>query len=559
MGSSEEQLTQQLAYQLTEQIVETGDVSVSCNSSLIEVCIPDDMLCKIFLMLYGVLPFFSTRGLKDTNRVNRRWFHLFKHPLMCFKKGRFTHTLNQFPPTYYVDRGEDWKRFVKAISDAEIIESHLERIEENDTKYAEFLLETMFLFPFQTDVHCNNKTVSKLLGSLYFKRDRSELLGEMEWGRNDDIRKAKKKKGNSNNNRPRRDICKHYRPQTDLIQVAGLFLLSSTALVRAIVYNGGSWAPFKELLRDEEFAKLAIREQPSVLKRVSEWGYCNEVSQELCRLALQQSIHNRSKRQQTDDESIDLSMIPYELITTDICELAYQQIGIKAKDFLNWINFAPKNMVTYDRWLTLVRDYGGRLNVVPEYQRTEELCAMAIQSDSRSIIYCPEEKVTEEMCRIAIKSHPETLSLLPKRFITEEMCLMAIQSDSRSIIYCPEEKVTEEMCRTAIKSHPETLSLLPKRFITEEMCLFAVQNNKCALQFVPNEFKTKEICRIAISKNAFQLLYILPNSDPVETDELSKLAIHQSPEVLKLLPKNKITKEMLLLARARNKELLVKK
>jgi Domain of unknown function (DUF4116) len=175
--------------------------------------------------------------------------------------------------------------------------------------------------------------------------------------------------------------------------------------------------------------------------------------------------------------SINLTQIPEELRTPEICKLAVSQEG----------------------WT---------LGSVPKQLRTPEICKLAVSQEGRALNAVPFNIRTPELCKLAVSQNGRALLFVPEELKTPEICKIAVSQDGVGLLYVPEELITPELCKIAVGQNGNVLWRVPLYERTPEICKIAVSQNGDALQYVPTELKTLEICKIAVRQDNKAIKYV---------------------------------------------------
>ena len=130
------------------------------------------------------------------------------------------------------------------------------------------------------------------------------------------------------------------------------------------------------------------------------------------------------------------------------------------------------------------------LQVLPYNFRTPERCEYAVSKNGTALYDVPEEHKTYDMCLSAVSNSPKhstPVECVPMEFRTYELCLKAVQISGLSLHYVPRELRDEQMCVDAVKANPESLAFVPKEYQTEELILYATKTDSSISRFIKGE------------------------------------------------------------------------
>lgn len=120
---------------------------------------------------------------------------------------------------------------------------------------------------------------------------------------------------------------------------------------------------------------------------------------------------------QGDERS--LSFIPEDMITKKMCEIAVNKNG-KA------LNYVPEDMKK-SFYIDVVKS-GKGFDTIPEEDRTDKLCTLAVETNASEFKFVPEEKKTYSLCLLAVDNNMEMIEKVPENLLDEEIMVRALIS-----------------------------------------------------------------------------------------------------------------------------------
>ena len=127
------------------------------------------------------------------------------------------------------------------------------------------------------------------------------------------------------------------------------------------------------------------------------------------------------------------------------------------------------------------------------------LYAAALTRDGLALKFVTEYDKTGELCMIAVRENGLALNYVPEYLKWTEICLAAFDNDVRALRYFPDhEMINGEMFMTAARDYGLSLKFVPERFKTAAVCYAAVQNTGAAYIYVPEHEKSLDLCLVAI-------------------------------------------------------------
>jgi hypothetical protein len=150
----------------------------------------------------------------------------------------------------------------------------------------------------------------------------------------------------------------------------------------------------------------------------------------------------------------------------------------------------PKELVTEEFCLAVVRKNGYALRYVPVEMRTEAVCRAAVEN-SANLDDVPEKLITEALCFTAVRKEGTALNGIPRKLKTEELCIAAVSQNPIAHRCIPEKLRTEAVYLIVVQKKGDELSEIPKKLRTEAVCIAAVKQNELAINYVPEKLLVK--------------------------------------------------------------------
>jgi hypothetical protein len=173
-----------------------------------------------------------------------------------------------------------------------------------------------------------------------------------------------------------------------------------------------------------------------------------------------------------------------------------------------------------------VEEWGPSIGYVKDEFITYELCKLAVENHSGSILSIEPRLLTKEeyyaLCLQSVSDNGWNMKFIPKKVQTQELVDAAIQRSCWAIKHVKQKFKTYDNCISAVKRNGQTLEYVPKQFINAEMCELAAQSQSVCLHFIPPQFLTQEICRMAVKANGENVKHV---PDHFMSTELAWLAI----------------------------------
>ena len=233
-----------------------------------------------------------------------------------------------------------------------------------------------------------------------------------------------------------------------------------------------------------------------------------------------------------------LAYIPEQNRTEEICKIAVKTDGLQ-------LYAVPLPMRTEEVCKIAVKSNGLSITFVPSQCYTAEICRLAIQQTTRAIqeIINQRSQLTEEIAKIILEKRGLALQHIPPNLVTEEMIRIAVAQDAYAIVYAKPGILTYEICASAVRSHGELLEFVPFKLRKEEICRIAIENNRksISLKFVPHSVVTEEMCIRSIELNSDSIEWV---PDCYKTEELCKAAIEQKSSAFQFIPDTLKTNEI---------------
>ena len=139
------------------------------------------------------------------------------------------------------------------------------------------------------------------------------------------------------------------------------------------------------------------------------------------------------------------------------------------------------------------------------------------------------------------------LAIIPDECKSRKMCLYAVSQKPTLICFVPLRFIDKKFCDELVKK-TKTLFGIPIKYIDKEMSLSVVRHDGTELRNVPEKLKLRhfEICEVAFSQCKLSLMYI-PKEYHSDIAYV-RLVKERSCETLDIIPYNKRTKELCIMA-----------
>lgn len=190
---------------------------------------------------------------------------------------------------------------------------------------------------------------------------------------------------------------------------------------------------------------------------------------------------------------------------------------------------------------------GASLQFIPPRLITLELAQKAIQHTSTAIRSVPKKILEEhpELYTLAVQSNGRLLSIVPKELRTPELVKLAAASDPESIQYAPEWMLTPEFI-TSIGGN--IIEYLPIEYWNQERVNAAVIDDPRAFYVVARrapEYLTDELIDIGFKEHGTDIIWHLPENFLEKNPDRAMKFIRREPGLIRHVPLEKRTKEML--------------
>lgn len=189
-------------------------------------------------------------------------------------------------------------------------------------------------------------------------------------------------------------------------------------------------------------------------------------TQELCEIAFNK-YHLQDKPLEPYNSNFQqecvLKHIPDKLKTVDMCEKALRVDR-------RCLQFVPKEMITYDMVVyyfsageddyAYFRDWDEH---IPRRHYTEELYMTALKHDNHLGLFelVPDQNKTLQLCVAAINNREWELKYVPDDLITYDMCIHAVENWGKCLKHVPDRFKTKQICTAALRSHRDAFKYLP--------------------------------------------------------------------------------------------------
>ena len=100
------------------------------------------------------------------------------------------------------------------------------------------------------------------------------------------------------------------------------------------------------------------------------------------------------------------------------------------------IQFVPEELRDQAMYEKVVLISGYLLAMVPEKERTEDLCITAVLSRTGGVLkHVPDRLKTPSFCRMSCRYDSGEIKYVPKYMLTPELCEAAVQADWHALKY----------------------------------------------------------------------------------------------------------------------------
>lgn len=125
--------------------------------------------------------------------------------------------------------------------------------------------------------------------------------------------------------------------------------------------------------------------------------------------------------------SLVLRYVPHRLRTKGLCMAAV----LNQPESLQFVPEALRDAVMYEQ---AVSRTGHVLAMVPEEERSEHLCILAIISRTGGVLeHVPDRLKTAELCRLSCQHCGFEIASVPKDMLTPELCELAVHADCQAL------------------------------------------------------------------------------------------------------------------------------
>ncbi|MCD8031101.1 MAG: DUF4116 domain-containing protein [Bacteroides sp.] len=206
---------------------------------------------------------------------------------------------------------------------------------------------------------------------------------------------------------------------------------------------------------------------------------------------------------------------------------------------------------------------------IPDENKTDKVCKLAIQKNFSLIREIPKEKLTENIILEAVRwPLIEVLKEIPDHLFTENVWKKAIShwqystgvclpflskipslelfeqfynefknkydGDAfKALKYLPDRLWTEQFADKVSLDGAGVLEYIPERYLTPERYTTIAHNSEEFLDLIPESKRTEEICTIALLKSLVNIDYI---PQKIGTREFFSSLVEKQPYILNLLP-----------------------
>lgn len=181
------------------------------------------------------------------------------------------------------------------------------------------------------------------------------------------------------------------------------------------------------------------------------------------------------------------------------------------------IQRVPEEYKTYELCWEAMEKEDACLNYVPEEHKSKELCLRALcGKKSRGDFYSvPKEHLTYDFYLEVIKACGELIKRVPKKFLTHEMCLTSVSNNIHNIRDIPDELITYELCVAALNNVLNNYGM----FDGDEYAYGNEDRYNGNLEAIPMKHRTLKLCKYLYSKKGIHSIPFFPGkmrSDMVE-------------------------------------------
>ena len=227
--------------------------------------------------------------------------------------------------------------------------------------------------------------------------------------------------------------------------------------------------------------------------------------------------------------------VPKHLKTQELCKIALQSNSKNLEFIPNHIFTTIQNTV-----LNCIKYDGMALQYIKEIHQTRELCQAAINQNKKAINYIRNKNLFEELL---IKNISDVLKFIPHSslMITYDFAITALQQDGNLIKHFVDNPLfsnqqLKELCLEAVKQNGLVLKFLREK--SREHLVDLINSETHWL------LQTQELCEAAINQNGMALEFVLPQF--LQNQELCLKAIKQNGLALEFVPNSLQSQEMCL-------------
>jgi hypothetical protein len=159
----------------------------------------------------------------------------------------------------------------------------------------------------------------------------------------------------------------------------------------------------------------------------------------------------------------------------------------------------------------------------------------------------PIESLTTRICDLLIKCDPIQLKDLPIKWQTSKRCQKALNVKPEVYPYIPEKLQTYTNALIFAEKCKHSITNIPKKYYTPELFKTAIILDNSQLKQVPEELRTLELCQLALAFREDHSFQDIP------VRHLPQI-IKKQPQLIKLIPTDFQTHELILIALSQNPE-----
>lgn len=249
------------------------------------------------------------------------------------------------------------------------------------------------------------------------------------------------------------------------------------------------------------------------------------------------------------------------VLTPDIVQLAVDLD-------VNCFKFVPDNLKTEKLCLKAIQEtgaFGEVFDYIPEHLRTKKIYKLAVETNEKALKWVPEKKRSYQMCLSAVERDGYQLQFVPDRKKTKQICQIALDNCEKPAniknYHIMSDIPYPEIILKAIekfKSKTESIPLysyINENAYNEEIAKKAVMANGACYGFVPVRFRNEELALLALYHTHQVRDILMQTPDKYCSPKFCEMAVFMLPEAIRLIPENRCTPELYLMATKKNPRL----